>query len=1232
MIKEVKIRKTYTEILKKKIQEQIELVPNTIFVFIGISNYILIEEFAEHITDKITFDKEGDDKLFTREWFGLAFPKLISSQSYQILSHQQFAYISEYLADDFFKERVLIVYDNLRSLFPISKEEYLEEVKSLYNDTNEERPENMPIYQAEQMKLNGDYYYSLRKFSDSLNKIPFFSLNKELGESTDDSHGEVLDVISDSYAIDNFVNKCLKDGDFKKNIFVKISEKNILNKATYKTLKELNHLLSKLKGGIYILKEESILLNYTPQTETTQMLKKYWGEKAEFRNISLYENPEISNNVIPVSQGLIVDTIINEYNNGRNGLTPRDIFITAPTGAGKSLIFQLPAFYAANNGDVTIVISPLKALMTDQVEILHRDRKYTKVEFLNSDLSLIDRDRIVESCKQGEIDILYLSPELFLSYDIHFFIGERKLGLVIVDEAHLITTWGRDFRVDYWFLGNHINKIRKYNNYLFPLVALTATAVYGGINDMVFDSINSLNMHDPHKFIGNVRRTNIEFVIDTHDDYKSGKYDQNKEDETINFIKGIHNLGLKGIVYAPYTRHINSLKEKADEVEKSITVAYHGGMNRDQQMLSYQSYKQNLCKIMISTKAFGMGVDIPDIQVVYHHAPSGLLPDYIQEIGRAARKDYIQGYAALTFSKSDLRYSKQLFGISSLKTFQLQEVLRKIIRCFNNNKKKRNMLLATSDFAYIFDTADEIDQKVSTALMMIEKDYLVKSRFNVLIARPKKLFSKVFARTTDVGLDKLTKLFGKCYKEITKPYGNYHTIELNLENIWSNHFSDKSFPQIKSEFYKQSFLWEHKVELNPLIKVTIALESLYGTVHSELSKTLNAISKTFSYFKMRKHFFTQEEFVHELERYIGEKYNTEKIASFILGTFSGYKNSVSTLEGDSFLQQRRVGTTVQYYVFSTNYDAKVSQLVRIFTKLFEGNDKQVATRYLSINDVPLKNHIRLASLLEILGHGIFETVGGDDPRIFIRINDPKRIEKDSVDKSYKNFILESVKNRHKVSCQLFEHFFTNYLPNDKRWDLIEDFFLGMSNDELFEKYPGKMINHVNIIDYLRQNTLAQGNSQIEVSQENIEIHSDVFKPKEGQFYFTNNLLTIGSRTLQIGKWLTEDPISFHRTILEYDIRIDKADYKTLMSKLRNNHYDYYRDFMGLNILIEFAGYPGVVTANIPYQMEPVKFYKWWRKNKDKVRLTSKEKIELFLRVNTINPTVLIIADKKMIGY
>lgn len=315
--------------------------------------------------------------------------------------------------------------------------------------------------------------------------------------------------------------------------------------------------------------------------------------------------------------------------------------------------------------------------MNDQVMNLKNEREYSRVEFINSDLNLMDRDRIIDRCKRGEIDILYLSPELLLSYALSYFIGERRLGLLIIDEAHLITTWGRDFRVDYWFLGNHLNKIRKYSASSFPLVALTATAVYGGVNDMVFDSINSLNMHDPHKFIGEVRRTDIEFVIDTHGNYNDGSFENNKVAETANFIKGVRELDLKTIVYVPYTRHIAKIEDKVAEMGIDGVVSFHGSMISDNQRAAYERFKNNQAKVMVATKAFGMGVDIPDIQVVYHHAPSGLLPDYVQEIGRVARKKGMKGYAALTFSPSDLRYSKQLFGMSSIKTFQLQEVLKK---------------------------------------------------------------------------------------------------------------------------------------------------------------------------------------------------------------------------------------------------------------------------------------------------------------------------------------------------------------------------------------------------------------------------------------------------------------------------------------------------------------------------------------------------------------------------
>lgn len=705
--------------------------------------------------------------------------------------------------------------------------------------------------------------------------------------------------------------------------------------------------------------------------------------------------------------------------------------------------------------------------------------------------------------------------------------------------------------------------------------------------------------------------------------------DQNKETETVNIIKGIHDLDMKGIVYAPYTRQINRLKDKCDEIAPKMAVAFHGGMLADEQKFAYQAFKSNTCKIMIATKAFGMGVDIPDIQVVYHHAPSGLLPDYIQEIGRAARKKQIQGFAALTFSKSDLRYSKQLFGISSLKTFQLKEVLCKIIRCFYSNGKKRNMLVAANDFAYIFDSADEVDQKVATALMMIEKDYLIKTRFNVLIARPKKLFTKVYARTNQVGLDRLLEKYGECFKEIPHLSGTYHTLELNLDEIWSKHFSDRSFPQIKSEFYRQKFLADEGIELTPQIRVTINIDKAYREILPEVQGVLNAISVSFAKFKLKGAFFTYKEFVEELIQNISTKYNAEKIASFILGTYSGYLQSSNVLEGDSFLQQRHHGTSMQYQVFSTNYGAKFTQLLRSFSSLFDGKVRQSVDRYLSINDIPLKNHIRLGSLLELMELGSFETTGGDDPKIFLRLNDPRRIEKDSMSNKYSNFILESVKNRHKVSCALFEHFFTNYFSNENRWNMIEDFFLGMSNDELFEKYPGTMVNHIDILEYLKENKSYVPDGGDNTFSGN-GAHRTLFLPRKQEFYNRDNMLTIGHQTKQIKKWLVDDPVALHRIIDEYEIVIEKDDFKVLSNRLRLNHFEYYRDFMRLKLLIDFPGYPSLVQAVVPYNDTPVKFYKWWRKHQGEITMNLAEKVKLFLAVERESSTALIKAHRAII--
>lgn len=1207
----------------KIIDENKRLVSKPIFVITGLSDYIDIFKYEDNIADVATFDEEGNNTYFDKDWFFRIFTKLGSAEDFLILSHQQYAYIIENLNNDFFKDRVIQIYDNLRSLYPIHKEDYIEKVSE---DGLDIRSDAMPIYQCEQFKIGEHHYYSLKRNDENYKNIPFFDEEKSLVDADFQySNDMVIDVSTNPYAIDYFINECLNSQDFTKRYVIKTYQKLPLNRDIEKGLRLANHLLSLSGGGIFSEPEKKLEKEYQSSDDAMRLLNQYWGSEATFRNINVYENPDYDNTLTPISQGQIVDTIIEEYKNGTSGLVPRDIFITAPTGAGKSLLFQIPAFYAAEQKDITIVISPLKALMTDQVANLKGERGYHNVAYINSDLNFIDREAILKRCKDGDIDILYLSPESFLSYDIRFFIGDRRLGLLIIDEAHLITTWGRDFRVDYWFLGNHINKIRKYGNYNFPIVALTATAVYGGINDMVFDSISSLYMHHPHKFIGEVKRKDIEFVIDNHGDYSSGSYDQNKEDETLQFIRGIKQLGCKTLVYVPFKRHIDKIAQKAN-LEPDTVVTYHGGMNGDIQKEMYTTFRTNQIKVMVCTKAFGMGIDIPDIQCVYHHAPSGLLPDYIQEIGRAARKVDIKGFAALTFSRSDLRYSRQLFGISSLKTFQLRAVLQKIYKYFEANGHKRNMLISANDFAYIFNTNEEVAQKVSTALMMIEKDYLLRYRFNVLIARPKSLFSQVFARVSKVSFERLKDQYANCVKELWVN-GNWHYILLNLDKIWETHFSDVSFPRIKNDFYNQKFLQKEGIELIPLVRLSFFLEKPYRETLTILEKIFNTISSVLSEFNRGRVFFKEETFKKELEERLGKSHNVEKLSSFILSTYSGKVINNKMVETDAFLQRRREGFNEMYQVFSTNYEGKFSQIMRLFPKLFSGGETEVR-RYCSLREGSLLNYMRLGGLMEILNVGSFVSEGGEDPKIFIRINDPRRIKKDSEDENYGNVILESVKNRHKSSCEIFEHFFTRYMDNDQRWNFIEDFFLGESTEELITKYAGQPHSRINILEYISNNiNVVESNTNKEINLE----YQEEFKVRPGSFYNEDNLLSLGSRTLKISKWLSEDPVMLHRAVVEYNIGIPKEYYKILMNRLQVSHKEYYRDIMGLKLYIDFKGYDSPVQASVVYSCEPVKFYKWWKANKDKVTLSKDEMLKLFLNVEKINPKTLIKEHKQMIS-
>lgn len=1228
MIEKNIIKKKLTAYIKSQLDKKSLENTNPIFVFVGIEQYVNMDEFEKYVVDKSTFGQNGNKEIFSPAWFANVFASLNSvientDMEYTILSFAQFSYLISYIQPDFFKSRLILVRDGFRSLLSLAKNDYIEKTGQ---ENIEERSEAMPTYMAEQLQVGENYFYSIKLPVEDFNALYVFTEHRALESLPDDNTHLVIDTVSDPYGLDIFLNQCLIDEDFDKSVIVKVFKKQPMNKQAKEMLEKVNWLLGQFGGQLFEFDEKEVKQEFYPSEETTALLHQYWGEKASFRELRVYKNPDYGKEIISISQGLIVETIINEYKKAKAGEDFKDLFLTAPTGAGKSLLFQLPAFYVSQNNDVTIVVSPLIALMKDQVEQIRQDRGYQKVFFLNSELSLIDRDRVIEDCQNGEIDVLYLSPELLLSYDITYFIGKtRKLGLLVIDEAHLITTWGRDFRVDYWFLGQHINKIRKNTDYRFPMVAVTATAIYGGDNDMVFDSVNSLYMHDPHLFIGEVKRNNITFVIDNHEKYKSN-YDSEKEKETVKFVEDIAEVGVKTIVYAPYRKHIDNLIQRLEaDGKEGVAVAYHSGLTPDNKNLAYSSFKENEAKVMISTKAFGMGVDIPDIQLVYHHAPSGLLPDYVQEVGRAARKPEINGFAALSYALEDQRYSKILHGISALRHFQIREVLNKINKMFVANDKKRNMLVSADDFGYIFDNTVDYDQKVMTSLMMIEKDYLAKYRFNVLIARPKKLFVKVFCRVNRFGLNMLKQKYAGSYKQLSVN-GEYTIAELDLDRIWKKSFSDKSFPMIKREFYEGSLFQDKYVECKPQIKVSFSLDIDFKQANRVLVEMLDTIQTTLA--NLAGHYFSSDELETALETRIKKKETREKLVKFLLATYSGRLSGPNQVDNDAFLQRRRnARQEEQYRVLNSQYANNFAKLKRRMQRLFEGVDDNTASVFTSNGSEYLLNYIRLGSLMEILGIGTYESRGGDKPMIFIRINDPRRILRDATDTNYRNSLLTNIERRHKSSSDIFDHFFLHSFENEDRWNFIEDFFLGESNDELFAKYPGGERNHIDIVLYVKNHmgeSYQESSKSIKKSKNGIS----TFEPKEGKKYYSNDMLTIDGITRRVGKWLIEAPVELDKVRRKYNLSVDKEMYTVLMSKLRNYHFPYYRDSVGLKLKIDFPGFDQPIMASIVYKDEPLKFYSWWRKNEDKVTMTKKELLELLIKVNDVNPNALIKKHKE----
>ena len=309
-------------------------------------------------------------------------------------------------------------------------------------------------------------------------------------------------------------------------------------------------------------------------------------------------------------------------------LDGRGILAVMPTGAGKSLCYQVPAMLFSG---ITLVISPLISLMQDQVKALNEAG--VNAAFINSSLSEKELNDTFKNAYKGHYKIIYVAPERLMSEGFISFAKSVEISMVTVDEAHCISQWGQDFRPSYMDIAEFINILDKR-----PIIsAFTATATQNVREDIIC----SLGLSDPYFLVTGFDRENLFFQVDKP---------QNKERFILDFIE--RHRGESGIIYCATRKNVDSLYTLLRKQHISVG-KYHAGMSNEERKQMQNDFVFDYTSIVIATNAFGMGIDKSNVRFFIHYNMPSSMENYYQEAGRAGR-DGLNSECILLFSPQDI--------------------------------------------------------------------------------------------------------------------------------------------------------------------------------------------------------------------------------------------------------------------------------------------------------------------------------------------------------------------------------------------------------------------------------------------------------------------------------------------------------------------------------------------------------------------------------------------------
>lgn len=402
----------------------------------------------------------------------------------------------------------------------------------------------------------------------------------------------------------------------------------------------------------------------------------------------------------------------------RAAVDGKSLLAIFPTGGGKSLTFQLPALMAGQSvHGLTVVISPLQSLMKDQVDNL-AERGITDAVTINGMLDPLTRALSIQRVRDGEVSLLYISPEMLRSVTISHILMARHVVRFVIDEAHCFSSWGQDFRVDYLYIGKFIRQYQdqKHCKEPVPVSCFTATAKQKVIQDICdyFKQTLGLNLE---LFASDATRTNLHYSV-IHVEGDSEKY--------LKLRELVAESCCPAIVYVSRTKRTKELAERLTR-DGFKALPFNGRMDADEKIANQDAFMGDKVRIIVATSAFGMGVDKKDVGLVVHYDISDSLENYVQEAGRAGRDPALTARCFVLYSDNDLDKHFILLNQTKLSISEIQQVWKAVKDLTRQRPKVNCSALEIARKAGWDDSVSDIETRVRTALAALEQSgYLVR--------------------------------------------------------------------------------------------------------------------------------------------------------------------------------------------------------------------------------------------------------------------------------------------------------------------------------------------------------------------------------------------------------------------------------------------------------------------------------------------------------------------------